>query len=75
MSIDTKLAKLKKEVRGILLSSPRGLTIPQFLKDYKDSIGQAFPFKEFGYNSSPDLLSAISDVVKVIILLILFLYF
>lgn len=59
-----KLEGVKQEVRSVLLSHPKDMTIPTLLSDYRSIVGQSLPFTEFGYSSPDEFLRSIPNVVS-----------
>ncbi|XP_071097554.1 tudor domain-containing protein 5-like [Haliotis cracherodii] len=63
----TDKAKLKeetkKQIRGLILSSPVGLTLRELRTDYENFIGPPIPYRQLGYNSIEDFLQDIPDTV------------
>ncbi|XP_013402320.1 tudor domain-containing protein 5 isoform X2 [Lingula anatina] len=52
----------KKEIRAVLLSTPKGLSAREVLADYRNFQGRPLPFRELGYNSAEDFFRDIPDV-------------
>jgi hypothetical protein len=53
----------KKKVRALLLSAKNGLTLRDFLTDYRDLIGQSFPFRDIGFPTPESCLQEMKEVV------------
>ena len=58
------MEETKKQVRALLLSAPRGLTVPDIQKDFETMLGKALPFCELGFATPEDLLREMPDVVR-----------
>lgn len=56
---------VKKEIRSVLISVKQGLTLQEFLKQYRSLVGIRLPSRELGYTTDIDFLNSISDVVRV----------
>lgn len=59
-----QLECVAQEIRSVLLSQPRDMTIPSLLSDYRAMVGRSLPFIEFGYSSPDEFLRSIPDVVS-----------
>ncbi|XP_064635607.1 tudor domain-containing protein 5-like isoform X2 [Lineus longissimus] len=57
------LSSTKKKVRALLLSAKNGLLLREFITDYKDLIGQPFPYREIGFPTVESCLQEMKDVV------------
>ena len=55
----------KRQIRALLLSAPKGLTVLGIQNDFKSMLGNTLPFRELGYPTAEDLLRDFPDVVKV----------
>ncbi|GFR29336.1 tudor domain-containing protein 5, partial [Trichonephila clavata] len=56
---------VKKEIRSVLISAKEGLTLKEFLKEYRSLVGKRLPTRELGYSTDINLLNSIPDVVRV----------
>ena len=56
---------LKKLLRGLLISSPRAITVDQLERDFLLQEGHGVPFRELGYPSFLKYLESIPDTVVV----------
>ncbi|GFX41941.1 tudor domain-containing protein 5 [Trichonephila clavipes] len=56
---------VKKEIRSVLISAKEGLTLREFLKEYRSLVGIRLPTRELGYSTDIDLLNSIPNVVRV----------
>lgn len=63
MTVDFNEVKIN--VRSLLTSSPKKLSIGQLLKDYYQQEGENLPYKSMGYNSVIELLQNMKDVLIV----------
>lgn len=63
--VKKELKTLKAEIRSLIVSSPVGLTVEKFLREFKECIGLTLPFKDFGYSNAQDFLNSMPDVLQV----------
>ena len=64
MDQDQILGKLKKELRSLLISAPRGVALPLLAKDYKMVMGKELPYREIGYRTLEQLIDSIPDTIR-----------
>lgn len=57
--------EFKKNLKGLIISSPKGLTVSQLLRDYRETIGREIPFRAMGYTSIVEYLQNIPDTLRV----------
>ncbi|XP_073993949.1 uncharacterized protein isoform X1 [Rhodnius prolixus] len=62
--VKKELKTLKAEIRSLIVSSPVGLTVEKFLREFKECIGLTLPFKDFGYSNAQDFLNSMPDVLQ-----------
>lgn len=54
---------VKKDIRSLLVSSPRELTVLDLIRDYRQLVGHDIPYRRMGYNTIEDFIYAVPDVV------------
>ena len=59
------LPKLKKLIRSLLISCPRGMPARDLAADFRNTMGRPLPFQNFGYRSLDEFIRTIPDVVRV----------
>ncbi|KAL4217941.1 Tudor domain-containing protein 7 [Mactra antiquata] len=60
-----KLQQVKSMVRSVLLSVKEGVPAARLQRDYEDMVGEAIPFRKFGFSSFENFILGIPDVVRI----------
>uniref|UniRef100_H2YLA8 HTH OST-type domain-containing protein n=1 Tax=Ciona savignyi TaxID=51511 RepID=H2YLA8_CIOSA len=55
--------EIKKVIRSLLVSAPRGLTPYQLEKDYKQITGNHLPYQKFHFTTNLEFLRSLNDVL------------
>ena len=55
---------VKRNIRAVLLSKIGGVPLDKFGKDYRELLGQPFPFRDLGYPTLKQCLASIQDAVR-----------
>lgn len=74
LAMGEELKEVKINIRSLLTSSKKQLSVQELLKDYRESEGQHIPYRKLGFNSIYELLQNFDDVVTVSRLQISILY-
>ena len=57
------LKEVKKSIRALLISAPRGLSVEDIEHDYQSMFGKPLPFKQFNCKTALEFLKTMPDVV------------
>lgn len=58
------LPEVKKNIRALLISAPRGLSVEDIEHDYQAVLGKPLPYKQFKCKTALDFLKTMPDVVS-----------
>ncbi len=56
--------KIKKGIRALLISAPRGVPTRLFLVDYRKVMGQELPFRALGFRDVREFIHGLPDVIR-----------
>ena len=63
-STSVLMEEVKKNIRALLISAPRGLSVDDIEHDYRAMLGKPMPFKQFKCSNCLEFLKTIPDVVS-----------
>lgn len=66
--MEDQFEEVKINVRSLLTSSLKSLSIEQLQKDYCEQEGEFLPYKRLGFNSTIELLQNMQDILTVSII-------
>ncbi len=58
------LAQVKKDTRGVLLSRIGGVPLEGFNRDYRELLGNRFPYRDLGFPDLRSCLESMDDTVR-----------
>ncbi|XP_049949163.1 uncharacterized protein LOC126457138 [Schistocerca serialis cubense] len=61
--MEAEKAELKSILRGLLISSPKQMTVRELANDFSRQEGREFPFQKYGFRTFVDYLRTIKDTV------------
>nr|WFP31747.1 TDRD5 [Locusta migratoria] len=61
--MEAEKAELKSILRGLLISSPKQMTVRDLANDFSKQEGREFPYQKFGFRTFVDYLKTIKDTV------------
>ncbi|XP_050094055.1 uncharacterized protein LOC126576790 [Anopheles aquasalis] len=59
------MESLKSQIRGVLISNRKQMTVQNLMADFKSLEGEDIPYKQFGFKTLEDLLRTMPDVLRV----------
>ncbi|XP_066993419.2 uncharacterized protein [Anabrus simplex] len=63
--VEEKVAEVKSILRGLLISSPRQMTIEGLRRDFRLQEGKDIPYRDFGFTTLPAFLKSIPDTLSI----------
>ncbi|KAL1492542.1 hypothetical protein ABEB36_010782 [Hypothenemus hampei] len=65
IEVTRRVREVKVVITGILAPVPGGITLDQFLRDYRERVGMELPYRGLGFPDALSLLAAFPDVCTI----------
>ncbi len=65
MDNEKLLDRVRKDLRSVLISAPRGVPIRMLIRDFKTVLGYELPYRQFSFQTVEDFVRKVPDVARI----------